>query len=771
MDFLKSAVLASISKGPAFPYSFDTQVDIDQSIWTLHNGTKREDGSKCSIFSFDIAANKSRLPLARNALRKLRTLRHPGVIKVLDTVETETYIYIATERLVPLTWHVKRRSLAPETIKWGLNSIAKTLKFVNGEATSVHGCVRASSIFTGESGEWKLGGLEVLSSLKEDDAIIYTYGSLVPDSGRYAPPEVVRGGWEAIKSNPITAADAYDFGILIYEVFNSTYSSADQLSQPKLVPPKMQQSYKRLINANPKPRISVSAFLDIGRRSDGFFDTPLIHLTEDIDNLGLKSENEKQEFLEQLDQVSDDFPEEFFKMKVLPELLKSVEFGGGGPQVLNVVFKIGTKLSDEEYEQRITPVVIRLFANPDRALRVCLLDNLPRMIDRLSQKVVSNNIFPQMVTGFSDPVPLVREQTLKSVLVVVPKLSDRTINGELLRHLAKTANDEQPGIRTNTTICLGKIARNLGANSRTKVLTAAFGRAMKDPFVHARNAALLALAATADLFSDDDCATKILPGICPSMVDKEKLVRDSANKTMEIYLTRVKKYAQTLPDTVIQPAAVAGEKPRMGTPAVDASGWAGWAISSFTNKLGTVSGQMAAPSNGISRVASPESRSSSVPPPMTKVPTGSGPKPKTKPASSFPASTDAWDASETISQAEDEDFDTGWGDDNPWGKTTEDVDPFAAPPAQATTATPFEDGGEPDFAGWIAAQANAKSKKPLPKGLAKPKATTTPSTRPGMPKAKSTGGVIAAKKTIPVVKPLPKAKEEDADEDAWGDAW
>lgn len=41
MDFLKSAVLASISKGPAFPYSFDTQVDIDQSIWTLHNGTKR----------------------------------------------------------------------------------------------------------------------------------------------------------------------------------------------------------------------------------------------------------------------------------------------------------------------------------------------------------------------------------------------------------------------------------------------------------------------------------------------------------------------------------------------------------------------------------------------------------------------------------------------------------------------------------------------------------------------------------------------------------
>lgn len=47
----------------------------------------QEDGSKCSIFSFDVAANRSRLPLAKNALRKFRTIRHPGIVRVLDTVE------------------------------------------------------------------------------------------------------------------------------------------------------------------------------------------------------------------------------------------------------------------------------------------------------------------------------------------------------------------------------------------------------------------------------------------------------------------------------------------------------------------------------------------------------------------------------------------------------------------------------------------------------------------------------------------------------------
>jgi len=98
-----------------------------------------------------------------------------------------------------------------------------------------------------------------------------------------------------------------------------------------------------------------------------------------------------------LDQLSDDFPEEFFKLKVLPELIKSVEFGGGGPKALGVVLKIAAKLSNEDFEAKINPFLIRAFANPDRAIRVCLLDSLPLMIDRLSQKMVNDKIFPQIV--------------------------------------------------------------------------------------------------------------------------------------------------------------------------------------------------------------------------------------------------------------------------------------------------------------------------------------------------------------------------------------
>ncbi|KAG9679813.1 ARM repeat-containing protein, partial [Aureobasidium melanogenum] len=722
------------------------------------------------IFSFDVTANKSRLPLAKNALRKFRTLRHPGVIKVLDTVETDTYIYIATERITPLGWKTKRNAISEESIKWGLHNVAKTLAFINEEATSVHGCVRASSVFTTDSGEWKLGGLDVLSSMKEDEAVIYTYGSLTPDSGRYAPPEVAKGGWDSIKRSPVSAVDSYDFAILVIEVFNGGFSSNDQVGQTKGIPVNMHASYKRLAHANPKTRLSIAHFLEQGRKSGSFFDTPLIQLTDGIDNLGLKSETEREEFLRELEAVAevDDFPEDFFRVKVLPELLKSLEFGGGGPKVLSLVMRIGKKLSDEEYEATITPVVVRLFSSPDRALRVCLLDNLPHMIDHLPQKIVNNGIYPQMVTGFTDLAPLVREQTVKAVLVVVPKLSDRIINGELLRYLAKTANDEQPGIRTNTTICLGKIAKNLGSSSRTKVLVAAFSRSLRDPFVHARNAALLALAATAELFSEDDCATKLLPAICPSLVDKEKIIRDQANKTLDLYLQRIRKYGQTLPDSVLPPPEAAGSNaPRMSTPqpggAGAGAGWAGWAISSFTNKLATASGEIQ-PNSSAATTASSD-RPSSTPPTTSSSPATQSlsaghnrPTPTFSPsAPTVPrVSSGLRNATPTMSDVDQEDFGDDWGamDDDDgaadaWGTVDDSAPPVAT--TKASTAS-FDDGGEPDFEGWLNAQAQAKTKakNPLPKGLTKSKPSVTRS-----------ASASVATRTKPVAKPAPSKPHGD----------
>jgi SCY1-like protein 1 len=80
--------------------------------------------------------------------------------------------------------------MSAETLKWGLCGVAvcmiftsemqtadsnlqQTIKFINDDASSVHGALRVGSIYTSESGEWRVGGFEVLSSMKDDEAIIY----------------------------------------------------------------------------------------------------------------------------------------------------------------------------------------------------------------------------------------------------------------------------------------------------------------------------------------------------------------------------------------------------------------------------------------------------------------------------------------------------------------------------------------------------------------------------------------------------------------------
>ena len=196
-----------------------------------------------------------------------------------------------------MSWSTRRKALAEQSLIWGLHGVAKTLKFINDEASSVHGSIRASAIFTSESGEWKVGGLEILSSMKEDDAVISTHGSLVPDIGRITPSEVAKNGWDSVRRSPTHAVDAYCYGILISEVFNGGFSGTDQIGSTKNVPLQMQTSYKRLTHAMPKMRLSVAHFLDQGSRPGSYFDTPLIQLTDGIENLGLKSESERQDFL------------------------------------------------------------------------------------------------------------------------------------------------------------------------------------------------------------------------------------------------------------------------------------------------------------------------------------------------------------------------------------------------------------------------------------------------------------------------------------------
>lgn len=99
-----------------------------------------------------------------------------------------------------------------------------------------------------------------------------------------------------------------------------------------------------------------------------------------------------------LDSVIDTFPAEFSKHKILPELIKAFEFGSGGAKALSAIVKVGDHVSDEEYTSIIIEPIVRMFASPDRAIRVSLLENMPKFINHMTNKMVTNQIYPNIVS-------------------------------------------------------------------------------------------------------------------------------------------------------------------------------------------------------------------------------------------------------------------------------------------------------------------------------------------------------------------------------------
>ncbi|KAF5370779.1 hypothetical protein D9758_002135 [Tetrapyrgos nigripes] len=639
MDYLRNLGSAAVSSlvqksGLNLPFSLGPKVSSLDGICTLYDATKRDDSSPVSVFEYDFSQRPNLAPLAKNALRKLRTTRHPDILKFMDAVELDTMIYIMTERVRPLepvlqsstSKSVQERE---DWIMWGIHRISVALAFINDSAQSTHGCVRVKSIFLSPSGEWKLGGFELFSNPKDDAAVLYNLASLMPDNNSWSPPEVKKSGWSALKQGEPSVSDAYALGLLLNAAFNPDHHPPATASPPHPPPPATARGnipsavfplYKRLLNPNAKGRLTAKGFLEVGMTDTGFFaNNRLVKVCLGLDNFAIGSESEKTSLIRTLNDSVASFPSEFAVHRVLPSIVSALEYSGA-PAVIIIplVLRIGKNVPDNEYSDAVLGPLIKLFASPDRGTRMALLEHLSEYADKLDKKTVDTKIFPHLQTGFSDTVDVIREATVKSIILLAPKFSDRTLNNDLLRHLAKMQSDTEASIRTNTCILIGRLAPSLGYHTKKKVLVPAFLRALKDPFVHARVAGLMAFMACVDCFENEDLATKVIPNMSFAMVDKEKLVRDQAFKAMEMFVKKLETYTATLPETALAPgseqsaeaatAASTIQGALVSSAAGAAGSLAGWAMTSIGKRLAASDLQSTIASSTLDR-------STSAPPP------------------------------------------------------------------------------------------------------------------------------------------------------------
>eukprot|EP00117_Sycon_ciliatum_P002971 scpid30799/ scgid7961/ N-terminal kinase-like protein; SCY1-like protein 1 len=578
--------LSQQSANASFPYKIGEERTSlsEKSIWKLHGGQKQADGTEVSIFIFDkTGATEDQVKLARASFFRLKTLRHPCILRYIDGVELDTKICVATEAVIPLVDYLEEQkatlsgSKLCSMISWGIHQIAKGIGFLNVDCNLSHSALCMASVFVDRGGAWKLGSVDYLHTIGEAQP-----EPVLPYFKKYHPP-----GSKMADVKVKWATDVWGLGCLLWEVFNGPLPQLSALKTTHKLPKTVVALYCELVSANARNRPNPNTFVANCSKPNGFMDNDFVAINLQLDEFQILDANEKETLFSKLQEHMDTFPECFQRHKFLPVLLQAFEFGEAGSAVLAPLFQLGKLLQSDDYQRQIVPCVVKLFSSTDRGTRINLLQQLDQFVEHLQPNIVNEKIFPHVALGFNDTVPVMREHTIKSMLLLAPKLSEKTMNGELLRHFAKLQMDEQPGIRTNTTICLGKLARHLNSGTRQKVLQSAFMRALKDPFPPARLASLRGMVSCVAYFSDDDLAVRLLPALCVLMVDKDKTVRDAVFEGASVFIQKLEESSRTrgaaAPDDASAAAAGVGSS---GLAAgASAASWAGWAVTSLTSKI------------------------------------------------------------------------------------------------------------------------------------------------------------------------------------------
>ncbi|KAK1409274.1 hypothetical protein QVD17_35800 [Tagetes erecta] len=675
--FLKDVVSGSGAGVKDLPYNIGEPHSSAWGSWTHSRGTSKDDGSPVSIFSITgSSANDGHLAAARNGVKRLRTVRHPNILSFLHSTEaeisdgssTKVVIYIVTEPVMPLAEKIKELGLQGthrnEYYAWGLYRIAKAVSFLNNDCKLVHGNVCLESVVVTPTLDWKLHAFDALSEFDGNNEVstgpMLQYEWII--GSQYKPMEMAKSDWATVRKSPPWAIDSWGLGCLIYEIFvGSKLSKTEELRNTASIPKSLLPDYQRLLSSMPSRRLNSSKLAE----NCEYFQNKLVDTIHFMEILNLKDSVEKDTFFRKLPTLAEQLPREIVLKKLLPLLASALEFGSAAAPALTAFLKMGAWLSPEEFNKKVLPTIVKLFASNDRAIRVGLLQHIDQYGESFSAQVVDEQVYPHVATGFSDTSAFLRELTLKSMLVLAPKLSQRTLSGSLLKYLSKLQVDEEPAIRTNTTILLGNIAGHLNEGTRKRVLINAFTvRALRDTFSSARGAGIMALCATSSYYDAQEVAARILPNLVVLTIDPDSDVRSKAFQAVEQFLQIVKQYHEKTYAVDGTEVTASGNTSLPGNASI-----LGWAMSSLTMK-GKPSEQttQAPPKSAspfVTAVSNASSVGSSVPSttPIRTVSSGIADQyMDDQPAPASPTSTDGWGELENGINEDQESEKDGWDD-------------------------------------------------------------------------------------------------------------
>ncbi|XP_045581033.1 protein-associating with the carboxyl-terminal domain of ezrin [Procambarus clarkii] len=390
------------------------------------------DGVPVTVFSAAHPPSSRKRPYIERALQASKVYRHPGLLKYLDGGMIGGEIVVVTERARPLQ-HYDLEHFSPLHISAGLLSIVDTLVFLHDRAGVSHNNVSTASIFVTPDGAWKLWGLEYSCSFGEltrdhiEHISSYCHEKSIPpdDKTRISPAYQ-------------HARDSYAFArlvedILTPETVSEVAGAGDFLSLVQ----------KSGLNKDwmQRPRLALIAAHHI-------FSHEFLKLHDDLNNVLLLSDQEREEFLKTVADSLCRYPEELVSgtlAKALlsrPLLLHPLAATHLMPRVLIPKNGNGAEnglFSDAVFQRDIVPQLIRLFGVHDATVRSILLMYLPHYVLLIPKDVLARDVLPELLLGIRDSSDSLVMATLHALAELVPILGANTVIGENRQNLFTTA--------------------------------------------------------------------------------------------------------------------------------------------------------------------------------------------------------------------------------------------------------------------------------------------------------------------------------------------
>ncbi|KAJ3072700.1 Protein-associating with the carboxyl-terminal domain of ezrin [Podochytrium sp. JEL0797] len=437
----KAWICALVSTGIDF-FFFQHQnfTPPDTIMYTHYNAVEKETNAMVSIFTYGFSQKrhgesalketdaKRKLPekwIIINALQRLKTIRHPGIIKFKEAILTENYLYVITEPVIPLSkmWN----DLPAEEIALGIHRTLQTVQFLHNNELC-HNNLQFSSLYVSvRERSWLLGGLEFTTPFQD---ITKTFTNSLANSipTDIIPPEDYDPN---VTPGLVQSRDFYALGHLLTHLLSPLLSPTNLVKQDAFFDWRDLQRLADMMTAmSPFKRIGVQQVLESAVLSNNQFIFVVHHL---LKNMRALEPSEKILGFRKIAPLIRTLPATTVTAYILPLILNTELFGEPGIEIiLRDVFS--QKTTNEEAvailpASSFTNFVIPFISNSLKRREFDIRRTMLKLYSCYFEVLFDANpvqfsvaIMPELLVGLNESNEEIYVDTLAALCMTIPRL-------------------------------------------------------------------------------------------------------------------------------------------------------------------------------------------------------------------------------------------------------------------------------------------------------------------------------------------------------------